>query len=122
MKQLCLAVLICGVGHSGHAECATGLEPFLSCEVGAQGKQLNVCFNSDVIVYSFGRPGDPELVMTETVTGIDYTPWPGIGRSIFETVQFSNGGYDYNVLAGFVRMFGDETEADHPTPFFGGVR
>lgn len=122
MKQLCLAALICGVGHPGYAECATGLDPFLTCEVGTQGKQLNVCFNSDVIVYSFGRSGDPELVLTETVADIDYTPWPGIGRAIYETVQFTNGGYQYTVVAGFDRMFGDETEADHPDPFFGNVQ
>jgi len=36
-------------------------------------------------------------------------------------VRFENDAYLYTVHAGVDRMFGDETEADHLYPFFGGV-
>jgi hypothetical protein len=44
-----------------------------------------------------------------------------VSRSVWEDVTFTNGDYRYVVHAGVDRMFGDETEADHPTPQFGGV-
>ncbi len=121
MNRRYLAAFFACIGSAGAADCGSGLEPFLSCEVGVSKKNLNVCYNDDIVTYSFGPAGDPELVMTETVETIDYRPWSGIGRSIAEQVIFENGEYVYAVYAGVDRMFGDETEADHPTPFFGGV-
>lgn len=94
----------------------------MSCQIEQSDSSLRVCFTADTAIYRFGSPKEePDLEITEPVGSLVYEPWPGVGRSIFETLVFSNEGYDYTVFAGFDRMFGDETEQDHPTPRFGGV-
>ncbi|WP_375280424.1 hypothetical protein [Pseudooctadecabacter sp.] len=94
----------------------------MSCQIDQSGQSLRVCFTADTAFYRFGPPkGEPDLEISQPLGFLDYQPWPGVGRSIFETVVFSNEGYDYTVFAGFDRMFGDETEKDHPSPRFGGV-
>ena len=121
MKQIYLAAIFACTGTVGQAACATNLQTFLSCEVGRSGKVLNVCFDDTIITYSFGRPGAPDLGLAETIADIDYTPWPGVGRSIWEEVRFENGEYSYITHAGFERMLGDETDEDNTDTHFGGV-
>ncbi|WP_320241635.1 hypothetical protein [Cognatiyoonia sp. IB215182] len=114
-------MLLCLSTGAAHAGCATGLTTFLTCEVGAKRKALDVCYDDQIVTYSFGPVGAPELLLTETVANIDYTPWPGVGRAIWENVTFQNGDYGYTVFAGFERLFGEMSDADLPDPHFGGV-
>lgn len=116
-----LALLFCFSGSLAQAGCATGLETFLTCEIGLKRKALDICYNDQIVTYSFGPIGVPELVLTETVASIDYTPWPGVGRAIWEEVTFQNGDYRYTVFAGFERLFGEMSDVDLPNPHFGGV-
>ncbi len=109
------------IGTSGYAACAANLETFLSCDVGRSGKVLNVCFDDTIITYSFGRPGAPDLGLAETIADVDYTPWPGAGRTIWEEVQFQKGEYSYIAHAGFERIFEDATEEIQTSEPFGGV-
>lgn len=110
------------VATNAQAECAPRQQVFLSCQIEGQTTALEVCFDSSFATYSYGPIGGPaELKLSERLARLGYTPWPGMGRSIWEDVTFTNGDYSYTVFGGFDRMFGDETEEDHPTPLFGGV-
>ncbi len=104
------------------ADCTPEQEPFMSCQIEGRNMVLSVCLTADLALYSYGpQAGPPDLTLSEPLVSVAYTPWPGVGRSIWEDVTFINGEYRYTVFAGFDRMFGNETEADHPTPHFGGV-
>lgn len=106
---------------SAIAACDADQQTFVSCQIEDRNAQLAVCFDAETVTYSFGPAGNPELTLSEPVTTVAYTPWPGVGRAIWEEVTFQNGNYSYSAYGGFDRMFGDETEEDHPTPQFGGV-
>ncbi len=105
------------------ADCPIGQEEFMSCNIENSKNVLSVCFDDTNAYYSFGPQGrSPDLALSEPIEMIDYTPWPGVGRAIWESLTFRNDEYSYTVVAGFDRMFGDETEEDHPTPHFGEVQ
>ncbi|MEL6683990.1 MAG: hypothetical protein AAFN63_01135 [Pseudomonadota bacterium] len=119
IKNTVVFLLLCaGVAH---ADCGPQQQTFMSCQIEGQSEHVSVCFDDDVAEYVFGPEGQPELSLSEPVQTLSYTPWPGVGRSIWEDVTFRNGAYTYTVFGGFDRMFGDETEEDHAQPFFGGV-
>ncbi|WP_322895147.1 MULTISPECIES: hypothetical protein [unclassified Yoonia] len=111
-----LSVLIGGAG-AAQADCLPGEQTFMACQIEDSGKSLRVCFDNDTVNYRFGPAGQPpELALSATITDVDYTPWPGVGRAIWENVRFTSSGYIYEVYAGFDRM----SEDDHAS--FGGVR
>ena len=101
--------------------CDVGRSPFLTCEVGQKHKELSVCYNDKIVTYRFGPASAPELVLTETVATIDFLPWPGAGRSVWEEVRFHTGNHTYAVFAGFDRLYGDDADTDQQNRFFGGV-
>ncbi|WP_372422338.1 hypothetical protein [Salinarimonas chemoclinalis] len=76
------------------AACPGGEEVF-SCSI--EGRTLRLCHSDGALVYGFGPPGKPELVLSQPLTTVDFTPWPGVGRSMWETVAFPNEGYVYEV-------------------------
>lgn len=117
MKRI-FALLICT--NPAWADCPVPDATFLSCRIGENGKILEVCVDGGEVTYSFGPPGAPELQLSETASEIVYRPWPGIGRTIYEEVEFRNDGYLYTVSAGVVREFDDTNEEVIPHPF-GGV-
>lgn len=84
----------------------------LSCPIGK--KQLEVCLTGPTATYSFGPRGRPELVLSDRIETLDYTPWNGIGRAIWETVVFHNGPVSYEVWASIDRM-------DRNAAYEGGV-
>lgn len=106
---------------AAQAACGPEQETFLTCQIEGGRKTLSVCYDDTTVTYSYGLDGAAELTLTEPISTVSYTPWPGVGRAIWEEVTFQNGNYRYTTYAGFDRMFGDETEANHPTPHFGGV-
>lgn len=73
-----------------------------SCTIGA--KTLQVCVWKGALVYSYGREGKPELTIAEPLETVAYTPWPGIGRAIWDSVVFQNEGVAYEVWTSFDRM------------------
>ena len=76
-----------------------------SCTIGA--KRLEVCSWKGALIYSYGRDGKPELTIATPLETANYTPWPGIGRAIWDSVTFQNEGVAYEVWTSFDRM--DET-------------
>ena len=94
----------------------------MSCMIENSTKELSVCFTTETAFYRFGPVGEtPELELVEPVETLNYTPWPGVGRSIWESVQFHNAEYSYEVAAGFERPWGEEVYEDVPERNFGGV-
>lgn len=115
-SALVLSVLIGGAA-SARAACMPEEQTFMACQIEGSGKSLRVCFDDGTVHYRFGPLGQsPELALSSSVAKVDYTPWPGIGRAIWENVRFTNAGYIYEVYAGFDRMSEDDSAG------FGGVR
>lgn len=117
------AILTCVLpAPAARADCPAGQYLFLSCKIEDRPKYLQVCFDEQAMYYTFGPQNGPaELTLSETYDTLDYTPWPGVGRAIWESVSFTNQDFTYTVYGGFDRMFGDETEDDHPHPHFGSL-
>jgi hypothetical protein len=113
-----LSVLI-GWAGAAVAACLPQEQTFMTCTIASNGKALSVCFDPDRVHYRFG-PQDqpPELALSVSMADIAYTPWPGVGRAIWESVAFPNNGYVYQVFAGFDRMIQPD---DPENPAFGGV-
>ncbi|MBE2278345.1 MAG: hypothetical protein IAE87_18850 [Rhodobacteraceae bacterium] len=70
-------------------------EVLLSCPIGR--KHLELCLTPEAVLYSFGPKGNPELKLAVPVTEAAYQPWPGVGRTIWDSVQLFNGGITYEV-------------------------
>lgn len=119
LKTIGATVLIAG---SAQAGCLEGEVTFLSCQIENSSAVLRVCHDDTTIHYRFGALGEaPELELSEDIWTVDYRPWGGVGRAIFEEVDFSTGPYIYTVYGGYERMFGDEEYEDIPHRSFGGV-
>lgn len=73
-----------------------------SCRIGA--KILEVCHTTGALNYAFGPEGQPELALTQPLETAAYTPWPGIGRAIWDSLAFTNKGTTYEVWTSFDRM------------------
>ncbi|WGW03829.1 hypothetical protein [Tropicibacter oceani] len=100
------------------AECSAA-DLFLSCRIAQNGKLLEVCVEGDAVVYRYGPAGGaPELTLREAAATLGYTPWPGIGRTIWEEVRFFNGDYEYRVNGAIDKMLAVE---DSPEAKSGGV-
>lgn len=92
----------------------------MTCMLRDGAKTVQVCMNGEDAVYRFGSTGaQPELEITTPLDTVDYLPWPGIGRDIWETVTFANGPYRYEVATGFSRpMEGDDSDLE---PTYGSI-
>jgi hypothetical protein len=109
MRAALLFVLLAA---PAHAACQ-GDEAF-SCQIGA--KTLEVCYWKGMLTYAYGPEGKPELFLNEPLETVAYTPWPGIGPSMWETVAFQNDGYTYEVWTSV------ERDPEATSPRSGGVR
>lgn len=111
MKQISAVVAACVTAQSAMA-CET---PFIACTFDGGAKAVSVCVSDDAATYVFGPAGGtPDLTLSEPTATVAYTPWPGVGRTIWETVTFRNDGYSYEVFAGIDR-------APDGDPPYGGV-
>lgn len=81
--------------------------PVFSCDVGA--KRLSICLTGETLTYSFGPSGAPELLIDTDLSRLDYIPWAGVGRHLFESVRLRNGDYTYEVWHSLDRLDPDAT-------------
>ncbi len=77
-------------------------EEVFCCPIGK--KVVEVCAWRGELTYSFGRKGSPELILYEPLETVAYTPWPGIGRAIWDSVAFQNEGVTYEVWSSFDKI------------------
>jgi hypothetical protein len=94
------ALLLALLASPASAACQ-GDEAF-SCTIGR--KTLDVCHWKGALIYRYGPEGNPELTIAEPLETVAYTPWPGIGRAIWDTVAFQNDGVTYEVWTSFDKM------------------
>lgn len=83
-----------------HAACQG--DTVFSCRIGA--KVLEVCHAQGTLTYAFGREGRAELTLSQPLKTAAYTPWPGIGRAIWDSLAFRNQGITYEVWTSLDRM------------------
>lgn len=96
-------------GTKAAAGCPQGQEPFTSCQIEGRNTEVFVCFDDQVVTYSYGPVGGaPDLFLSEPIERVDFEPWSGLGTAISESVTFYNGDYAYDVGGGFDRPFSDE--------------
>jgi hypothetical protein len=118
MRSLFLALTL--LAAPAHAACQPDGEIF-SCQIGK--KTLEVCHEGGALVYRFGPKGKAELTLSEPLETVTFNPWPGIGRYIWESIDFKNGDFIYRVytsvergpdattgLIGSVTVYEGETE------------
>lgn len=94
------ALLLALLAAPASAACQ-GDEAF-SCTIGK--KTLQVCYWKGALIYSYGREGKPELTIAQPLETAAYTPWPGIGRAIWDSVAFQNEGVTYEVWTSFDKL------------------
>ncbi|MBY6118844.1 hypothetical protein [Mameliella alba] len=112
----CLSLFLLAAGPAV-ADCSTSESTFVQCRIAGSTKILEVCAEQDAAVYRFGPAGRPEMELFEPYAMLDYQPWPGVGRDIWEEASFRNEEYRYTVFAGVERQVGDTETSQR----FGGV-
>jgi hypothetical protein len=89
---------------SAYAGCAPNVTTLLSCSAGKGTKVLDLCSDGANVLYRFGTAGlAPDLELIRSVRQVGYTPWPGVGSAILESVAVTNGGYTYEVYSSIAR-------------------
>lgn len=88
-----LVFLAVGAGPAASLACPAE-NTILACDLSG-GRALEVCLSGMEVSYRFGPPDKPELHLTTSLIRADYTPWPGVGRAIFESLVFDNQGWRY---------------------------
>ncbi len=112
---LCLSLC---AATAANAECPQGQYDFNSCRIAGRNTEVSVCYDDDTVTYSYGPVGKPpELFLTEPIATVDFQPWHGVGKAIFESVTFYNGDYAYQVGGGFDRPFTEEEMEQGPQHF-----
>ncbi len=119
-RKLAISLASCGVflGTMAQADCPVGQEPFTSCQIEGRITEVLVCFDDQVVTYSYGPiDGAPDLTLSDIVAQVDFEPWSGLGAAISEAVTFYNGDFSYEVVGGFDRPFSEEEMALGPRRF-----
>lgn len=95
------------------AACPDTTETAFACTFSSGSKAVDVCHNAETVSYAFGRPGrTPELSLSVPMTQVEYQPWPGIGRAIWETVTFRSGDVSYTVFGNIDRPVEEGTDPE----------
>ena len=118
MKRICTVVALTLLASAAPAQCPSEDATFLACMVETSGKSLSVCLEDGAVVYRFGPVGAPELILSQSVAQVDYRPWNGVGKAIYEEVRFPRSDVSYVVFGGIDRIDGEEEIIAAP---FGGV-
>ena len=112
--------LIYAIAPAGAMSCAVGETQHFACVIGT--KTVEVCHDDNTARYSFGPAGGTsDLQITKPVTEVDLTPWPGIGRTIWEELTFHNAGHSYTVHASIDRAPPEDETDDIVVTVFGGI-
>lgn len=72
--------------------------PLFHCTLKQGQAEARVCLQDGVAYYAYGPTGAaPDILLARSVTDIEMSPWPGVGRTIFEDLTFTNGAYGYRL-------------------------
>lgn len=117
MRLYTLTAVACLAASNAAAACFgdTGT-PLFHCTLKDGTVEVRVCLQDDVAYYSYGpTAGSPDVVLVRPVTRIGMTPWPGIGRTIWEEAEFVNGSYRYRVAYAVDKMEENEPVSGYLT-------
>lgn len=110
------AALLLALLAAGPAQALCQGDEYFSCRIGA--KELQVCYWKGMLIYQYGPETAPELSLNVTVEEADFTPWAGIGRTMWDSLAFHNDGVTYEVWAAMDKKLEDS----EPEPVLqGGV-
>lgn len=84
----------------------------VSCKVAGSQKRMELCLDGGSLQYQFGAAGKVELTLTRDVEQVLYTPWPGIGRTMWEELSFENEGVTYQFSSYAEKLMEEGTEDD----------
>lgn len=119
MKYLVFCVVFANPAWAG---CADSELTCISCQIEDSSKTVDVCYDDSNAYYRFGIAGRvPELALITSIADLDYRPWNGLWKDIWEEISFENGNYAYAVHGGYERPWGDETYKDVLNRNFGAV-
>ncbi|MEP5760034.1 MAG: hypothetical protein ABJ327_12150 [Litoreibacter sp.] len=104
-----------------YADCGPDQQVFLSCQVEGRDTQLDVCFDAERVTYNYGPANSPELVLSELVKTVAYTPWPGAGSTVWEEVAFTNADYIYTTFGAIHRIIPNDPDDEIEVRYSGGV-
>lgn len=83
-------------------------DPLFACTMAGKARMVQVCQTDTGFSYSYGKRGEaPELMLAEPFSAGTYTPWPGVSRTIWDSIAFRNAGFTYEVWTSIERGPGD---------------
>ncbi|HHB80694.1 MAG TPA: hypothetical protein ENK83_02960 [Aliiroseovarius sp.] len=106
------------------AGCPAGTTPILSCSFQGGAKVVTACQDDATATYAFGKAGQaPDLALSTPIADLAYTPWPGIGRSIWAQTAFENQGVTYLLWFNYDKLdaIDDAQAAGAPDPLTAGI-
>lgn len=124
MPALRLITLITLCAGPALAQCPANATPILSCTFQDGAKRLDACQDGTTASYAFGASGQaPDLALSTPLARLAYTPWPGVGRAIWEEVSFENKDITYLLWTSYdkVNAIEEEQAAGAPDPLSAGV-
>jgi len=96
-RRALVSLLLGGVASvsAASAGCDQG-ELLFHCSFSQGKKAVTLCQEGERYSYAYGRIGyAPELRLVRDLPELGFTPWNGIGRSIWEEVTFRNASVEY---------------------------
>ncbi|MFN3210125.1 MAG: hypothetical protein ACE369_14190 [Roseovarius sp.] len=95
--------------------------PLFHCTMNKGATALDLCLQGTVVIYRFGPSGGAaDLLQSHEATRVDMTPWPGVGRTIWEDTTLENEGFRYVVHRATDRMIAED-DPDYSAAARGGV-
>jgi hypothetical protein len=94
-----LFIIACLLPLPAFADCAG--ETLVNCPI--NGNQLEVCNNGDLLTYSYGPQGAPELQLSAKPEEA-FMPWDGTGRTEWEMISFTSKDARYDVVFSIDKM------------------
>lgn len=91
-------ILAAGVQTSAVFACEGGMTQVLQCDT-VGGKQVQICIGDGKASYRFGPKAAPELALTQDLNDTGGSTWDGVGEYEFESIDFTNKGFTYNMIA-----------------------
>ncbi len=124
MRIFLLSAFIALIADPALADCPAGTTPILTCTFENGAKAVDACEDGTTATYAFGKVGRaPDLTLVTPVADLDYTPWPGVGRTTWAMVAFENEGFTYLLWYSYDRTDAlEESRADGaPDPLTAGI-
>ena len=122
-RRLCLWAAILTPLHAGAAiACDAGQTRHFACTFSNGTKAVEICHDAARATYAFGPPATlDDLRLSVPVTEVRLTPWPGIGRTIWEEVRFMTDGHGYTVYASIERHYPESDDGEITVTQSGGI-